>query len=700
MRKPLLLLSAVLIALAGLYAVAGYWLLPGYVSERLIAEAARLGYPLRIAAVRTDPFRLRVELQEVQLEVSKDLGISAHRVRADLELASLLARDLLPRRVLLSRGAVDLADTRIEPVELALLRQPDGTYRVTAEGPVSLQGSLALAPLRFDAEVSASDLPLAAVQPWIEQVARLDVASGTAAARGRLRFDAAGAPRLAYTGALSLRDVALRGAEAGAPPLASWQALDSTEVKLTLAPNRLEVGEVLLQRPAGRLVIGKDSRTNLAAVGKPAGKAGAQRGDAFPVVVRRLLVRDGRLDFADLSLEPRFATAIRELSGVVSGLGSDGDDAARVELNGRVDSYGEARIRGTINPFAPKTRSAVTMSFRNLEMKALTPYAAKFAGYRIESGKLSADLRYRVRDSRLVGDNKLVVDSLVLGERVGGGKASELPIELALSLLTDANGRIELGLPVRGDLSDPQFSVAQLAAQVFGNLLEKIVAAPFRLLGSLLGGRDRDLDGIVFDPGSARLSPPQQENAVALAKALAARPQVSVAVHGGYDAEADAAALRGLALRRELVRRSGFRLPAGEDPGSLDPTDPRTRQAMETLYIEHGGTAMAMREIRRGAEKMGAQDPRAERQSAGDPRAAERRYLRELSKQISARMPLPAGAGEALAHSRAEAVRGALLARGVAPERVRIGESAPSAAEGKGVRTALVLDPGGAGRGG
>jgi len=686
MRKPLLLLSAAVLALAALYAAAGYWLLPGYLRQQLVAEAARLGHELKLEAVRTDPFRLSAELQGAELTLTEDVRVSARRVRVELKLASLLSKDLLPERISLAGGAVELADSRIQPIEATLVRQAGG-YRVAADGALSLQGSLALAPLSLDATVAASELPLAAAQPWISQLARVELTSGSASARGRLRFDSAGAPRFAYTGALSLHDVIVRGPESASAPLASWKSLDGTDVKLTLGPNRLEIGEMRLERPAARLAIGADGHTNLARLAKPGGKSGAA---PFQVAVRRLAVRDGRLDFTDLTLEPRFATSIRELSGVVSGLGNDGDDDARVELDGRVDQYGTARIRGVINPFAPQTRTSVTMSFRNLEMKALTPYAAKFAGYRIESGKLSADLRYRVRDSRLVGDNRVVIDSLVLGERVEGKQAPQLPIELAIALLTDAKGRIELGLPVRGDLSDPEFSLAQLTGKVIGNLLERIASAPFRLLGSLLGGgRDSDLDGIAFEPGSARLDPPQQENAAALARALAARPQVSLAVRGGYDSEADTAALRGLALRRELVKRSGFRLPAGEDPGALDPSDPRTRQAMETLFIEHGGTAMLMRETRRAAE-----------QAAGDPRAAERRYLRELSAQISARMPLPAGAGEALARSRAEAVRSALLARGVAPERVRIGESAPSALDEKGVRTAVVLDAGQAGRGG
>src|SRR5688572_28872469 len=156
MRRPLLLLGLVFLVLGGLYAAAGYWLLPRYVSERLIAEAARLGYELRIAAVRTDPFRLRVELRDAQLAVAENLTVSAPRVRAQLSLSSLLARDFVPQRIALSDGAVDAGDNRIRPLQLALQRQP-GRYRVALQGPVAAQGELSLSPLRLEADVSATD---------------------------------------------------------------------------------------------------------------------------------------------------------------------------------------------------------------------------------------------------------------------------------------------------------------------------------------------------------------------------------------------------------------------------------------------------------------------------------------------------------------------------------------------------------------
>jgi hypothetical protein len=91
-------------------------------------------------------------------------------------------------------------------------------------------------------------------------------------------------------------------------------------------------------------------------------------------------------------------------------------------------------------------------------MKTTSPYAMKFAGYKIAEGTMSLDLRYKVQNSQLEGNNQVVIDKLTLGERVDSPDALKLPIELAIAILKDSNGRIDLGLPVSGSLDDPQFS--------------------------------------------------------------------------------------------------------------------------------------------------------------------------------------------------------------------------------------------------
>src|SRR5262249_970403 len=143
---------------------------------------------------------------------------------------------------------------------------------------------------------------------------------------------------------------------------------------------------------------------------------------------------------------------------VVTGLSTDPASAAQVELDGKVDDYGSVRIRGTVQPFRATEFTDLELAFRNLEMTRLTPYSGKFAGRKIASGKMSVDLQYKVQQRQLQGTNKFVVNQLKLGEHVDSPDAMKLPLDLALALLTDKNGVIDLDLPVSGSLDDPKFS--------------------------------------------------------------------------------------------------------------------------------------------------------------------------------------------------------------------------------------------------
>jgi hypothetical protein len=297
-------------------------------------------------------------------------------------------------------------------------------------------------------------------------------------------------------------------------------------------------------------------------------------------------------------------------------------------------------------------------------MTALTPYAAKFAGYRIESGRLSAELRYRVRDGALTGENELVIERLNLGEKVQSASALDLPLELAIGLLADSDGRINLGIPVSGNLNDPQFDFGGLIARALRNAITKVVSAPFRALSALLGGAESDLDSVRFAAGSATLSPPAEENVAKVAQALAERPQLGVAVRGGYDAQADLDALRLRTVREEIARHA--RYPA---VGPLDFSDPRVLHAAENLYMDRVGSRLELQELRSRAP----------------------RYGRALVERLAATVTLPAQAAEALARERAETVRAALVDHGVDAARVQLAPLIAHAPQGEGIATVLAL---------
>ena len=308
-----------------------------------------------------------------------------------------------------------------------------------------------------------------------------------------------------------------------------------------------------------------------------------------------------------------------------------------------------------MNPFKPAYATDVRMNFRNVDLSALTPYVVSFAGYRVSAGTLSMDLRYQVTDNRLVGDNRFVLNKVQLGEKVGSPTAMDLPLKLALSLLEDENGVVNIGVPVSGDLQNPQFSFGAVVRRAIGDMLRGVVTAPFRALASLFGGNGEKLDTIDFDAGSAELAPPEQEKLAKLGQALAKRPNVRLVVHPAVDAAQDAQALRSVEARRLLLARMGVRLAPGEDPGPSDTASVAARKAISSLYAERYPGPLPTRPAGQATDQ-----------------TADAWYGQLLDKVIDAQ-PLPQDALARLSLARGAAVRRQLEEAALPAQRVALG---------------------------
>ncbi len=451
---------------------------------------------------------------------------------------------------------------------------------------------------RAEAQVGLERFSLLPLQPYLARYTKLSIASGTVSLRGRLEYGAGkGGPAWAYDGGARVEVLSLLES-ANREPLLGWDGLDAPVLRLSLNPDRLEVDEIRLEKPFGKLVIFADGGTNLKRVWvpgaaqnrdaeKPSAAATENSGvESFAFKLGRLWVNGGVLEFADLSLRPQFKSRIHGLGGVVVGLGTAAGPGAQGKLEGQVDEYGFARIEGGISVRRPKDHADLAMTFRNLELTHLSPYSGKFLGYGVTSGKLSLELRYQIEQGRLVGDNRIILDQLTLGERVESPGALQLPLELAVALLKDADGRIDIGLPVRGDLNHPEFSYGHLIGRALGNFLTQIVTAPFRALGRLFGSGGEGLESVDFEAGSGALLPPEREKLKKIAEALRQRPSLQLLVQGRYDAAADGEELKSRQLLREVTRRMGRQTMAGEEPEPLDFGNARTQRILDLLFVE------------------------------------------------------------------------------------------------------------------
>jgi len=301
-------------------------------------------------------------------------------------------------------------------------------------------------------------------------------------------------------------------------------------------------------------------------------------------------------------------------------------------------------------------------------------------------------LKYFVENDKLKGDNQIVVERIELGQQVDSPEAVSLPLNLAIAILEDADGVIDIALPVSGDLADPKFSYGQLVWKAFTNLVKKIAAAPFRALGALLGGDSEKLDVIAFEKGSAELLPPEMEKLANLAQVLEKRPNLKLVVKGRYSEKKDGKALRAMQLKRYLAERQGLTLAPGENPGVLDFGDPAIQSVLEDVFTERYGTK-TLDEIKTAAEQASTEDrEKAETSNQEtkipDPAALWKKLYRRMVKDE----PLAQTVLVQLGESRSRAIVQELLEKAGVPEN-RIAVKEPKALKpGKSARAKLTLE--------
>ena len=139
---------------------------------------------------------------------------------------------------------------------------------------------------------------------------------------------------------------------------------------------------------------------------------------------------------------------------------------------------------------------------REIELNPMSPYSIKYVGYGIERGELSFKVKYKVENRKLDAQNQIILNQLTFGEKVESPTATKLPVLLAVALLKDRNGVIDVNLPISGSLDSPEFSVGGIILRIIINIITRAVTSPFALLGAAFGGGSGgELSYIEFDYG-------------------------------------------------------------------------------------------------------------------------------------------------------------------------------------------------------
>jgi uncharacterized protein involved in outer membrane biogenesis len=490
-----------------------------------------------------------------------------------------------------------------KPVALdARLRM--ATRRSVAEaGRLSFQGQLSLPvdsgrraqPLRLRGALEAVDLPLHAVEPYVRDSLNLDLHRADTSFKGQ--FDLAlpnDGPKLTLRGDAAVEDFRA-STLAPAEDLLDWKTLSLRGLQVELEGGRLRelaIAETVLSDYFARVIVGPNGRINLQDLVRssaapastalpppaPAAPAPMAAADAPPLVrFGPIALVNGRVDFSDRFIQPNYSATLTELTGRLEAFDNRPQAGAPVladlSLRGRAQGSATLDINGKLNPLARPLALDIQGTVRELELPPLSPYSVKYAGYGIERGKLSMDVRYQVNpDGQLNASNKLVLNQLSFGERVEGSEAPNLPLKLAVALLSDRQGVIDLDLPISGSINDPQFRLGPLIFRMVFNLIGKAVTSPFALIASAFGGGGEELNRVAFAPGAAQLNSASIERLDQVAKALESRPALQLTVTGHSDLEVERSAYQRQRLqalvqaeKRRRLARDGRAVEAAPD---------------------------------------------------------------------------------------------------------------------------------------
>ncbi len=452
-------------------------------------------------------------------------------------------------------------------------------------GSVDAKGWVRAVPLASNLELDVQNVDVGTLRGYLHEYSGATLASASLWTKGQFQFDTPAdpnsSPQLAFDG--SARVTNMNVLDTAGENLLRWQSLDLNGLKAAKrgpAPE-INLAKIVLSDFFARLILDREGKLNLGKVvkttgtdGEPAGTERAQSQSMPPVnpVARsgtslavasassepKPMIRIGGIEFVrgnvnytDLFVRPNYSAILTQLDGTISAIASDVEKPAEVSVRGRVDNDAPVLLTGTINPLAPKFFLDIAASANGVELPRLTPYSVKYAGYPITKGKLSLDVRYHLENGELKAENHVFLDQLTFGDRVENTTATKLPVLLAVALLKNQDGEIDINLPISGSLSDPQFSIGGIIVRVIVNLLTKVITAPFSLLASAFGGGP-ELSYLEFPPGIAQPKADQAKKLETIAKAMNARPALRLEILGRVDPVIDTEPLRQAKLDNQL----------------------------------------------------------------------------------------------------------------------------------------------------
>jgi outer membrane protein OmpA-like peptidoglycan-associated protein len=473
----------------------------------------------------------------------------------------------------------NLANKKNSKAKVALALQ------INQAGTVNVDGSASLDPLSADLSVLSNKIALKSFQPYVDAAVNAQIASGTTSSKGRIVYKGKQSqPQIRYQGEFSLDGVEIKD-RTQTGDFINQKQLKASGITLDIHPNKLQVSDVFIDKTQASITIDQNGTVNVVQAFAPVGKKGEKEKEnlierlvnflilqiegPMPMKIDLIKIDDFAVDFIDGSIAPPFKTELEIANATVKGLSSDPSARADFKIDGTIDQAATIKSSGQMNPLNAMHYAKVDFVLKDFQLPPVSPYSGKYAGFKIEDGKLDLEMKYQVDNNSFSGDNKIFVDRMRLGEKTDSPAATNLPVGLAVTLLKGADGRITLQVPISGDITDPQFDVGQVILSALTGAMTEASSPPpsadtessppsvaaERAMPSTVKDIDdikaEEVRFIEFGFGLSELSEDAMKKLDGFAKFLNERSDLTLGIEGSADRQMDRGKLSGKQTENE-----------------------------------------------------------------------------------------------------------------------------------------------------
>jgi hypothetical protein len=194
-----------------------------------------------------------------------------------------------------------------------------------------------------------------------------------------------------------------------------------------------------------------------------------------------------------------------------------------------------------------------------MRISDFNPYCKFYVAHAFVEGSLFYNSTNTIHNGQLKSTNVMSIKKIEVSRRIQGMGLFDVPLKLAIAILRDPKGDINIDIPVEGDLNDPTYKFGKMVWQIVKNLIVKAATAPFNLLAHAFGANEEELKVVRFDYLQQQFDNRQMKSIDLIARALTEKPDLKVKLVqvASHDSEKELLALslvKGVYYKKNILK--------------------------------------------------------------------------------------------------------------------------------------------------